>query len=592
MAGLRLLARAAWAAAPGWSLLWGLSYVVVGVAPAVQIACLARLLDALASAGASAADPLWRAPAAGLVAAVLAGQAMWTVQPALKGVVALRLQGALDGRLLALLSELDLAARERPALEDLLGRIRAPGAVAADLLEICWSAVYSASSVVSLGLLLGAVRWWLPLGLVAAGLPLAIAQARHALGHRALELDQASDRRLLTHLAGLVTARDAQPEVRLYGLTELLIGRWQELYLRLGRERSRLVARQAWGDLPGLAAPRLLTLGAIVVLGTVRGVPPGRLVALVQGIIELVAAVGGASHIAGALVDGAGRLGDLARVMDARPGSPTAPGAPDPIGAGPASLPPPADSGVAVRAAPLPRGGVALEAVTFRYPGASAPALEGVSLLIRPGEHLALVGPNGAGKSTLVKLILGLYAPETGRVRLGGAASVVFQDHLRPELLAREAVAFGGLALRHDPPRVRRAARAGGAAAFLEALPLGYETPLGRSLSDDGVEPSGGQWQRLAISRAEYVGPDVLILDEPAAALDPRAEAGLYARFAEMSAGRTVVLVSHRLGSARLADRIAVLDGGRLVEDGPHDALVARGGLYARLWAAQAGWYA
>jgi ABC-type multidrug transport system fused ATPase/permease subunit len=220
-----------------------------------------------------------------------------------------------------------------------------------------------------------------------------------------------------------------------------------------------------------------------------------------------------------------------------------------------------------------------------------------------------LVGANGSGKSTLVKLLLGLYVPDEGRILADGldlasvdprarraAISAVFQDHIRFQLTVAEAIGFGDLHtfLHTDAgrARLRRAARAAGAADFVESLAHGYDTPLGRVLDEQGTDLSGGQWQRLAIARALYAEPEVLVLDEPAAALDPQAEADLYAYFGGLaSERRTTLLVTHRLGAARIADRIAVLHGGRIVEEGTHADLARAGGLYAELWAVQAGWY-
>ena len=593
-AGLRLLAAAAWTHTRGPALLLAALYAIGGTLPAVKVALTATLLGRLlhAAGRGPAALPAILLPALALAVAALAEYSLFTFWPVLKELCVLRLQRGLDGDLLAHLADLDLATRERPECDNLLQRAGAPGSTAGDLLETCLNWLRSGSAVLSLSVVIATVHWWLPCALIAGALPLAIAETRQSLARRALDLDQSADNRLLGHLADLVTSRAAAPEVRLFGLTAPLLDRWQTLRLRLARTRTWLAVRQSAATLPHTAAARLCTFGGIAVLGLTTDLDPGRLVALVGGVVGLVAELGSAAHMAGSVQDGAERmrdtwsllrLGPTERIPPVEPVTLPAPSAGD--------LPPAADAPTPPTRPPLPRGAIACACVTFRYPGTTAPALDRCTLHIRPGERLALVGPNGAGKSTLVKCLLGLYHPEQGSIGVGGTIAPVFQDYLRPEFTAAEAVAFGNPAALYDGARLRRAAAAGGAAGFPESLPRAYDTPLGRSLYDDGAELSGGQWQRVAISRALFSEPDVLVLDEPAAALDPKAEAELYAQFREVAAPRTILLISHRLGSARLAQRIAVMDRGRIVETGPHDELLARKGLYADMWEAQAAWY-
>jgi ATP-binding cassette subfamily B protein len=245
---------------------------------------------------------------------------------------------------------------------------------------------------------------------------------------------------------------------------------------------------------------------------------------------------------------------------------------------------------------------VEADGLTFRYPGASRPVIRDVCLRIARGERIALVGENGAGKTTLVKLLIGLYQPDTGTVRLDGVPlglghagqarrriAAVFQDYATFQLTARENIGFGDLARMHDARALAEAAERAGIADVIARLAQGYDTYLGRQFGE--TELSGGQWQRLALARAFFRQADLLVLDEPTAALDPLAELALFERFAELVAGRTALMISHRLGVARLADRVLVLQGGMIVEEGHHDALVARGGVYAALFAAQAQWY-
>jgi ATP-binding cassette subfamily B protein len=255
---------------------------------------------------------------------------------------------------------------------------------------------------------------------------------------------------------------------------------------------------------------------------------------------------------------------------------------------------------------PLPAttpGLVVAEDVRFTYPSGDTPALRGVSLRIEPGEVVALVGANGSGKTTLAKLLGGLYVPDAGRVLLHGVdtaaadraalrrdVAVVFQDFLRYSLPARDNVALGRHERYDDEAAIRAAAERAGAHPDLAALPGGYDTQLGPAFHG-GVDLSLGQWQKVALARVFFRDAPFVILDEPTAALDARAEHDLFARIRELFEDRSVLLISHRFSTVREADRIHVLDGGEVVEAGSHDELMARGGLYAELFSLQASAY-
>jgi ATP-binding cassette subfamily B protein len=241
--------------------------------------------------------------------------------------------------------------------------------------------------------------------------------------------------------------------------------------------------------------------------------------------------------------------------------------------------------------------------VSFQYKDDGPNVLQGVSFVIRPGETVALVGENGAGKTTIVKLLARLYDPTRGQIRINGEdlrdinlqewrrnLAVVFQDFVHFQLTVRENVALGALDHLDDLDRIREACIRSGASSVVEELPQGYDTVLGRQF-EGGVELSGGEWQKIALARAFIKDAPVVILDEPTAALDPRSEFELYRRFAELMRGKTVLLISHRLSAARMADRILVLEHGRIVEEGTHESLMTRGGRYAELYRMQASHY-
>ena len=258
----------------------------------------------------------------------------------------------------------------------------------------------------------------------------------------------------------------------------------------------------------------------------------------------------------------------------------------------------------------LPQQAICFEAVRFTYPGRDKPVYEGLDLRIEAGRSLAIVGLNGAGKTTLIKLLTGLEAPQAGRITVDGsdladlhltewrqAVAAIFQDFVRYELPARDNIGFGAVETLHDTQgdqRLVAVAQRAGAETILAGLPNGLDTPLSRRFAG-GTDLSGGQWQRIALARAMAAveaGARILVLDEPTAHLDVRAEADLYDRFLDLTHGLTTIVISHRFSTVRRADRIVVLDNGRISEDGSHDELVAAGGQYAQLFQMQAMRYA
>jgi ATP-binding cassette subfamily B protein len=257
-------------------------------------------------------------------------------------------------------------------------------------------------------------------------------------------------------------------------------------------------------------------------------------------------------------------------------------------------------------AAALPRDSITFRDVSFRYPAGNAAVLAGLNLRIQAGTSLAIVGLSGAGKTTLVKLLTGLCAPATGSITVDDMPlddldlvswhrqlAVVFQDFVRYELSLRDNIGFGCVERTWDDTAITEVAGLAGAASLIAALPAGSATTLSPRY-EDGVDLSGGQWQRVAFARALLAvrgGARMLVMDEPTAHLDVRAEAEMYDRFLDLTRGLTTIVISHRFSTVRLADRIVVLEHGRIAEDGSHDELVAGGGQYARLFRLQASSY-
>ncbi len=257
-------------------------------------------------------------------------------------------------------------------------------------------------------------------------------------------------------------------------------------------------------------------------------------------------------------------------------------------------------------ASPFPRPisqGIVFEGVGFRYPDTERWVVRDLSFTLKAGETLALVGENGAGKTTIVKLLTRLYDPDEGRIRIDGIdlrhidlddlrahIGVIFQDFIRYSFTAGENIGVGRIEAGIDRQRIEKAAEQSLAADVIAKLPLGYEQPLGK-LFANGRDLSGGEWQKVAIARAYMRQAELLILDEPTAALDAKAEAEVFQRFKGLTEGKTAVLISHRFSTVRMADRILVLADGRILEAGTHEELVARGGPYAELFELQAAGY-
>ena len=512
------------------------------------------------------------------------------IQEWTRSVLLERLKQEMEDRLLEQLQAKSRALRlevfERADFHDLLRRAQeaaTPGFFL-NVLAATYTILAGTVTAISVGFLVGS---WDPLLLVAVvlvSLPPPLAGMVHNLRQFYLQREQTQAQRLRGYLEETLTGRDAAKEVRVFGLGPALIGWWEHLYWRVAaavyRQRRR---HEAVGG--ALAAFSLLGLGAGVgwsawtVLdgGLSAGQFAAMIVALSQVRLGVARLVNRMSFLAMRLLN----IADLFIYLDLGPEEPR--GGSD-IG-------------------PLDRTPITARDLSFQYPQAERPALEEITCTIRPGERVALVGANGAGKTTLVKILLGLFRPTAGELHYGDLeaqqvdrdqlrdqSAAVFQDYTRFAFSLGENIGFGRSERMGERSEIEHAARQGGADTVAGGLPEGYDTLLTREF-EGGTELSGGEWQRVAISRGFMRRANFVVLDEPTASLDPQAEADVFRRFLSMSGGRTTIVVSHRLGSARLCDRILVLKEGRLVEDGTHDELVSRGGEYAHMWDLQAGWY-
>jgi ATP-binding cassette subfamily B protein len=427
---------------------------------------------------------------------------------------------------------------------------------------------------------------WLMVLLLVALLPAFAGEAHFNAKSYALAWTRTPERRELDYVRMTGASVETAKEVKIFGLNDFLIERYRRLSEDFYQANRALAIRRAgWGSvLTSIGTVGYYAAYAVIAWQTIAGTFTigdltflaasfRRLRTLLEGLLI------GFSQTAGQAL----YLDDLFSFFEIEPEI-RSPDEPRPF--------------------PSPiREGFVFENVGFRYPGAERWAVRHLGFTLRAGETLALVGENGAGKTTLVKLLARLYDPDEGRILLDGYdlreyaledlrtnLGVIFQDFMRYHLTASENIAVGRIEAREDRDRIAQAASRSLADDVIARLPAGYEQMIGKRFKD-GVELSGGEWQKIAIARAYMRDAQVLILDEPTAALDARAEFLVFQRFKELSVGRTAVLISHRFSSVRMADRILVLADGEVEAEGTHEELLAAGGRYAELFELQAAGY-
>jgi ATP-binding cassette subfamily B protein len=575
------------------------------------------IIDAVVAARGGAPDisHLWRLVAIE-IALALAGEVLSRVSSLVESLLGDLFSNRTSVMLMQHAATLDLYQFEDPAFYDQLDRARRQTTGRIGLLALLLSMGQDFLTLFSLGAALLVYYPWLLLLLALAVVPSFLGEAHYASLEYSLLFRWTPERRQLDYLRYLGASDRPAKEVQMFGLAPWLVERYRILSEKFYEENKRLSIRKS------IVATLLAIVGllgyygayAFILLRAVGG-------AITLGTLTFLAASFMRSRdLIQRLLSGAGEiytqclyLKDLFDFFETKPTIASHAGAPE---------------------VPRPlREGFHFENVGYRYPESDAWALRGVSFRVRPGDRLALVGGNGAGKTTLVKLLARLYDPTEGRILLDGRdlrdydlaslrrnVGVIFQDFYRYDLRFDENIGVGEIEQVRDyldapdgeaqaaganqkpvaqpedaddgetPSTIVSAAKKSLAAMLLMRLPEKYRQMLGRRF-DGGVDLSGGEWQKVALARAYMRDAQVLILDEPTASLDARAEYEVFRRFAELMQGRMAVIISHRFSTVRMADRIVVLDEGRVVEEGSHDELVKHGGLYAELFALQAEGY-
>ena len=581
-----------------WHLLWDSAPAAVGgtiflrvlggLAPLGMLYAARQLIDLItAAAKGQSVDSsvvwLWVGVEFGLAAA---SQVIGRGVDFLDGLIADRFSHSLGLKIMRHAASLDLSSFEDPAFHDLLQRARAQST---DRIGMLTSAGWLLQRVVMLLSMVGGIVYyypWLLLILIVCVLPAFLVESYFAFLGYTNAHSLTSARRSMEYFLALGSGRDASKEVKVFALAPHLEAKYLGLSADIIEKNRALASRRVvWGAAFAIVAAagyygsyaylvheaflQRISLGTFTfTVGAIAGAN-GHL----QTIFSLFSDIADQSLF----------LQDLIRFFAEKSNMSAA--------VSPADLPKPIQYGME------------FQNVTFRYPGSDKPVLNNLSLRINRGQRIAIVGENGEGKTTMVKLMTRLYDPDEGRILLDGRdlkeydmealrkeIGIVFQDFVRFDLSARENIAAGDISRLNDDEGLWEACRRSNASELVEAFPAKLDQMLGRRF-DGGVDLSGGQWQRIALARAFLRDAQIVILDEPTAALDPLAESEVFEKFAELTKDRMAIFISHRLSTVRMADRILLLSQGTIAEDGTHEQLLQAEGQYAKLFEIQASSY-
>jgi ATP-binding cassette subfamily B protein len=581
-----------WSGAAGWTALsFGLSFVQAGL-PVAGLFLFKAIINAAMAAASGSPTPGQYHRLILLIAGALLVQLLSSLLGSLAQVVseaqAAQVTEYMEDLLHRKSVEVDLEYYETPAFKNTFHRAQqeAPYRPTRIVFGLAQLAHSSLSLLAISGVVLFSFHWTYTLIFILVALPGLWVRLHQARKMFDWQVERTPVERHLDYYNWMLTGSHHAKENRLFNLGHVLRSRAAKMRRGLNQRRLRFTIQRAAGEFLTQSTGSLVMFGAFGVLACRTGsgaLSIGELVMFYQAFQrglgffqELLSAVAG-------LYENNLFVRNIYAFLDMDAALPETP---EP------------------RAVPRPiRRGVRFENVRFQYRDSIRPCLEDVSLEMRPGEVVALVGENGAGKSTLIKLLCRMYDPTAGRITIDGtdlrefnkaelrqAISVVFQDFVQYQLPARDNIWLGNVSLPAETPAIVRSAHAAGADAFLRRLGAGYDTMLG-TLFEGGEELSVGQWQKIALARAFLRTSEIIILDEPTSALDPKSEFEVFEKFRQLATGRSTLLISHRLSTVKMADRIYVLNHGRIAEHGTHEDLVRRGTDYADLYNTQAASY-
>ena len=491
--------------------------------------------------------------------------------------------------------ELDLCSFDLPAFyEKLENANREAGMRPIQILSSTFSVVSTMITLISFVVILAAELWWAALVMVAVSVPSAIINFYYRRKHFQYMRRRSKDRRQMSYYSDLMVNKDMVKEIRMFDLSETFISRYRETFDRYFAGIRALILREDMWHAIITVVSSVVNCGfyAWFAYRVVTGGYQIGTYSLYTGALGQIAGqVGALIGISATIYEGTLFIDNLTSFLNEKPTV-------VPI------VPEGREEEGPLKVAHGQPHTIEFRHVSFIYPGTERRVLDDVNLLIRPGETLVLVGLNGAGKTTLLKLLTRLYDPTEGVILLDGEDirsydvkdlysmyGIIFQDFGKYAVSVTENIHFGDIRKEIKEEEIRKAAEEADATDYINRLPDGFDTPLMRVFEETGIEPSIGQWQKLAIARAFYSDSDVLILDEPTASLDPMAEQEIFNQFDRLRADKTTIFVSHRLSSATVASKIAVLEYGKLIEEGDHRQLMAKRGRYYELFSTQAKRY-